>query len=462
MMDVRWDLSKLQDIDLSLWQVYKTMGVQIAAFNDNDTPLTSAEQREHRRNTYKLLNELQNKIRQCPGFERFLLPPIEKEILGMAQDGPLVCFNVSNVSSEAFLVTTTGIQVLHLPDLKEKDIQRGIRMFASRGNPARRDPSLCESDDEEEPSTSDLTTELLSMWKHAVRPVLDQLGLLGQKDPPQRLPHIWWVGGGSIALVPLHAAGEHILGSTENTLSHVTSPYAPTLKALRYSRSKPKPHFSYRKSRSEELEMVIISMPTTPEGHKTLRLAEEVAAVQDKSEYWANITSLDRPSKESALNALKDCDIAYFACHATADQVRPTQSALLLGRDVVEKLTLEDIMKMNFDTHDHTPVAYLSACSTAEIKVRNLADESIHLASAFQLAGFMHVIGTLWAADDSAAVEIAGKFYEGLELYDRKLFNRDGSGSVAYALHCAVLHYRNIPGNSMAVTKWAPFIHLGC
>ncbi|KAK4696568.1 hypothetical protein P7C71_g1361, partial [Lecanoromycetidae sp. Uapishka_2] len=207
--------------------------------------------------------------------------------------------------------------------------------------------------------------------------------------------------------------------------------------------------------------MVIISMPTTPEGHKVLQLAEEVAKVRDKSEYWTDITSLDRPSKENALNALRDCDIAHFACHGTADQEEPTKSALLLGRDVLEKLTLEDIMKMDFDSHENVPLAYLSACSTAEIKVRNLVDESIHLASAFQLAGFMHVIGTLWAADDAAAVEIAGKFYEGLDLYERKL-DQDENGSVAYALHYAVLHYRNISGNSLAVAKWAPFIHLGC
>ena len=74
----------------------------------------------------------------------------------------------------------------------------------------------------------------------------------------------------------------------------------------------------------------------------------------------------------------------------------------------------------------------------------------------------MHVIGTLLAADDDAAVKIVGKFYEGLELYDRQLFDKSESGSVAYALHYAVLHYRNVPGNSMAVAKWAPFIHLGC
>ena len=459
MMDVRWDTSRLKDIDFCLWENYKLMGGQLALFNDADAPLISVEQKEHRRYTLEKLNELQSKIRQCPGFERFFLPPTEEEILGLAQDGPLVCFNVSNLSSEVFLVTTTGVQVLHLPDLKENNLRRGLRMFASRGNRSRRDASLCDSDDEEESPTSDLTAELASMWKHAVRPVLEQLGLLGQKDPPQRLPRIWWVGGGPMALVPLHAAGEHIMGSTENTLSHVTSSYAPTLKALQYSRSKSKPHFTYMDSRSG-LEMVVISMPTTPEGYKTLRLTEEVAAAREKSENWANITSLDRPSRESALKALKHCDIAHLAFHATADQLQSTQSALLLGRNVLERLTVEDIMKMDFDTHGHSPVAYLSACSTAEIKVRNLADESIHLASAFQLAGFMHVVGTLWAADDDAAVEIAGKFYEGLEFYDRQLFDQRESGSVAYALHYAVLHYRNIPGNSMAVAKWAPFIHL--
>ena len=339
MMDVRWDLSRLQDIDPFLRQVYKEMGEQVAAFNDGEAPLTSAEQKEHRRFTLEQLNELQDKIRQCPGFERFLLPLTEEEILGLAQDGPLVCFNVSDISSEAFLVMTTGVQVLYLHDLKENNVRCGLRMFALRCDRPRRDASLYDSDDEEEPSTSDLTAELASMWKHAVRPVLEQLGLLGQKEPSQRLPRTWWVGGDPMALVPLHVTGKHIMGSTENTLSHVTSSYAPTLKALQYSRSKSKPHLPYMDSRSG-LRMVIISMSITPEGYKTQRLTEELAAAREKAENWANITSLDRPSRESALNALKHCSIAHLACHATADQLQPTQSALLPGRNVSERLTV--------------------------------------------------------------------------------------------------------------------------
>ena len=458
-MDARSDISALKDQHPQLWYRYTKCREEIALLNMKQSFTSNEESRlrhlarsNQRQQLSKTLNELQNQIRQCPGSERFLLPPTEIDIQGMAQDGPLVCFNVSNVSSEAFLVTTTGMQVLHLPDLEEKDIKSAIRLFASRGNSARRDASLCEGEEEEEPSEiSAVSTELWALWIHAVRTVLDQLGLLGQNDTSRSLPRIWWVGGGAMALMALHAAGEHKLGSTDNTVNYVISSYTPTFKALQFARSKAPLSISNADSKQK---ILIVSMPTTPEGLEALELTEEVAAIQDQSKSWASITSLNCPDKESVMNALKSCTIAHFACHGTADLMEPAKSALLLGRDVLERLTLEDMDTIN---HDHAQMAYLSACSTAEIKVQNLADESIHLASAFQLAGFAHVIGTFWAAADKAAVEVARKFYEGLNLYDK-----EGGASVAQALHHAVLHYRNKPGNSTAVAEWAPFIHLGC
>jgi CHAT domain-containing protein len=42
-------------------------------------------------------------------------------------------------------------------------------------------------------------------------------------------------------------------------------------------------------------------------------------------------------------------------------------------------------------------LAFLSACQTARNPARDLLDEAIHLASAFQLAGYPHVVGTLWS-----------------------------------------------------------------
>jgi tetratricopeptide (TPR) repeat protein len=463
MMDARSDISELRDQYPQLWSRYTKCRDQIALLNEkrsftsrNDQQLLDLTRSNQRQQLTKALNDLQIEIRQCPGFERFLLPPTEQGFRNMAQDGSLVCFNVSSISSEAFLVTTDGIQVLDLPDLKENNIQHGVKLFASRGNFARRDASLCESDkeeDEEEENTStlDMQVELLSLWKHAVRPVLNRLRLFGQKVTTHSLSRIWWVGGGSMALMPLHAAGNHKLGSTENTLSHVISSYASTFKSLQFIQDKPP--FSILNSDSKQ-EILVVSMPVTPDGHSILKVSGEVTAIQNQSKSWASILYLDRPGRESVMNALKSCNIAHFACHAAADRIEPAKSALLLGRDVLEKLTLED---MDAISHGQAQIAYLSACSTAEIKVKNLADESIHLASAFQLAGFTHVIGTLWAANDDAAVKIASNFYEGLNLFDR-----GGRGLVAQALHHAVLRYRNEQDNNLAVMKWAPFIHIGC
>lgn len=55
-------------------------------------------------------------------------------------------------------------------------------------------------------------------------------------------------------------------------------------------------------------------------------------------------------------------------------------------------------------------VAYLSACCTAANASDAWADESIHIASSFQLAGFSHVLGTMWESDDTASRDVSGEF----------------------------------------------------
>ncbi|KAF3806940.1 hypothetical protein GCG54_00007192 [Colletotrichum gloeosporioides] len=69
----------------------------------------------------------------------------------------------------------------------------------------------------------------------------------------------------------------------------------------------------------------------------------------------------------------------------------------------------------NQKLQDDSPfLAYLSACSTGASRLHDLADESVHLASAFQLAGFRHAIGTLWKIPDGFSVLVAESFYEAL------------------------------------------------
>lgn len=45
----------------------------------------------------------------------------------------------------------------------------------------------------------------------------------------------------------------------------------------------------------------------------------------------------------------------------------------------------------------------LMACSTAEVRASRLAD-GLHPANAFQVAGFAHVMGPLWSADNDVCV----------------------------------------------------------
>lgn len=117
------------------------------------------------------------------------------------------------------------------------------------------------------------------------------------------------------------------------------------------------------------------------------------------------------PTKANVLEHLSGCAIAHFACHGYSDPADPSQSRLLLHDHRHDPLTVAALAPL---TLDHVQLAYLSACGTARMTDGSVLDEAIHLASAFQLAGFPHVIGTLWEINDNAAVEIARYFYSSL------------------------------------------------
>ena len=101
-------------------------------------------------------------------------------------------------------------------------------------------------------------------------------------------------------------------------------------------------------------------------------------------------------------------------------------------------------------------LAYLSACSTAEIKVSDLADEALHLASSFQVAGFGHVVASMWPSNDAVCAQVAKLFYQEL------LVNggiKAGDRAVSAALHTAVSQVRL--QNLERPHLWAQYIHSG-
>lgn len=142
--------------------------------------------------------------------------------------------------------------------------------------------------------------------------------------------------------------------------------------------------------------------------------------------------------------------MAHFACHGNADTSIGTLllSGLSLGNGT--KLTPAQLHSYRLE---HAELAFLSACSTAEPHP-DLPDESLHLASAFQLAGFRSVIGTLWVTSDSP--RIAQAVYSALTAGG----TRPPDTSAAVIVLNDTL--RGIRDAFPAVpTRWAAHLHVG-
>ncbi|MEU8715246.1 CHAT domain-containing protein [Streptomyces sp. NPDC048663] len=101
----------------------------------------------------------------------------------------------------------------------------------------------------------------------------------------------------------------------------------------------------------------------------------------------------------------------------------------------------------------HAQLAVLLACHTT--RTDRLPDEAVHLASAFQTAGYPQVVGALWEATDPVSVRLTELLYPALRTYGRGLDVTD----TARAVHRIVRKLRaQHPG---APRVWAPYVHTG-
>jgi CHAT domain-containing protein len=200
-------------------------------------------------------------------------------------------------------------------------------------------------------------------------------------------------------------------------------------------------------------------MPTTPGQQPLQGVGNEKYAIKRACDGIYNCKYLEYPSVTELLANIKGSDIIHFACHGTSDPVDPFNSHLLLQQSstanpTVDRLTVADISKV--DTLGQAWIAYLSACSTAEVKAKDLGDESLHISSAFQVIGIPHVIGSLWSVKDHVCVRMAELFYSNITSKHR---SQDTNRAVAEALHTAVLQVRKEFHNDPSA--WAAFIHSG-
>ena len=394
----------------------------------------------------KRLKCIEDEVRQLPGLERFRLSLTEEQLKGLAKDHAIVAFAVTVVRSDAFLITKEGVKSLELKALKFSDFARHVRLVTDKTKLGNLDLRTFAAMNQE------MRDLLLWLWDVAVRPVLEALKLyrLSVSIPTSR---IHWLTSGAMGLMPLHAAGHHDGHSRENTLSYVISSYATNTKALAWAmeRSKVEPWTLGTLTK----RVVVVGMPETP-GEANLMIDDEFAAVKNLS---SGAIVLRKPSCEEVLRELPSATVAHFACHGESNRSDPSNGCLLLydrKKDVVDLLTVRALALLPLS---RARLAYLSACKTADNSALELLDETIHLASSFQLAGYQNVVGTLWKADSEASTQVAHAFYQHLSAsLESERSSRDGY-DVALALHKAVIAVREDDPDEPI--SWAPFVHFG-
>ncbi|WP_079423472.1 CHAT domain-containing protein [Streptomyces katrae] len=412
--------------------------------------------------------DLLTEIRALDRFQNFGLPPAPAELRDEATDGPVVVFNTSAYRSDALLVTERGIRTLNLPNLALQPLAERIDTFLR----AQRDTSS--PDQAERVAAEAVMSEVLRwLWDAATGPVLHALGFHGQPGDTKDWPRVWWVPGGLLGLLPLHAAGHHDdprdRPDRRTVMDRVVSSYTPTIRALRHARERARTAAAAGPARS-----LVVAMPTTPGLPRDGRLrhvGKEAAVLLERLPAPVLLREpgpgedpagrgLPVPTKAAVLEQLPDCSIAHFCCHGSSNPADPSRSLLLLHDHADDPLTVAGLAAVELG---RARLAYLSACRTAAVDTAELLDEAIHLTSAFQLVGFPHVIGTLWEIDDELAVTVAELFYDALG---------NGTGGLdpdrsAYALHRAVRLIRDgydLPASmdlSGLPSLWAAYLHSG-
>ncbi|KAL3429257.1 CHAT domain-containing protein [Aspergillus tetrazonus] len=349
------------------------------------------------------LDKLIDEIRTEPGFNDFLLPPNIVEMQAAAKRGPIILINTSDYRCDAIIVEEHQIRSLNLPSLNN----HGIKKRAEKGDLAS-------------PNT------LEWLWDAIASPVLQTLGF-SQCPLADSWPHIWWIPTGLLTKFALHAAGRYTNGPSESVLDSVMSSYSSSVKAIIHGRRHP----SVRPTSAQALLVAMDYIPGSP----PLPFATEEVVMLHNLCKSMGLTPTEPGRRKADVEAhLPQCKIFHFAGHGYTDNSDPSKSYLLL--EDAHPLSVANLLQINI--REHLPfLAYLSACGTGQIRDERFLDESIHLISGFQLAGFRHVIGTLWEVNDEICVEIARNTYEGI---------RDGDmtdDSVCRGLHKAIRGLRD-------------------
>ncbi|MFC8916917.1 CHAT domain-containing protein [Streptomyces sp. NPDC057116] len=441
------------------------------------------------------MEHLVAEIRARPGFEGFLAAPTLRELLECSDRGPVVLAYCSAFRSDALVLRDGEVLLVPLPHATPEAVgeqaDRLDRALADAADPAR-----------DRAAQGTIGEVLAWTWDHVTGPVLDRLGLRGPA-PDGRWDRLWWSPGGALASLPLHAAGHHGdaldaapdnhaagpapaapapgpeaaaraavsavpehpaataatpaaapapgtgpgTGSAPRTvLDRVVSSYTPTVGALRYARARaaaPRPAG----------RPLAVALPDTPGARPLGGAHREVEVLRGLLP--TEVLHGEQATFDRVMDALPRHSCVHFACHGVSEPADPSNGRLLVHDHTTRPLTVRAISRLDLPA---ARLAVLSACETAR-GGGELADEAIHITSAFQLAGYPHAVGTLWPVHDVVAVRVTRLLY-------RELCTEGPGGEpelddtrTAEALHRAVLRCRAV--FAAGPSLWAAHVHAG-
>jgi hypothetical protein len=380
-------------------------------------------------------HDLLGTIRAQPGFANLLLPMSAEQIRAAATEGPVVMVNVSSHRSDALVVRPERITVVPLP-FSRKSMEQNFLEFMVGLEMLVDAESL--SQGQIEKSNGRTRETLRWAWGTIVNPVLSHLGI---SDSPirGRRSRLWWMPSTLLNFLPLHAAyAEDDFGQQKSALDLVISSYTPTVKSLVQARAR-----AVTLDRGDGT--LVVAMAETPGQADLPGALEEAQFIQ--GEFLGTVCLInERATRNEVLAKLVAHPWIHVSCHGHSDRTDPSASHLLVAK--AAELSVLEIARQRVNGE----LAFLSACSTGAPGLA-LVDESVHLAGAFQLAGYSHVLASMWPIVDDIALQIARHVYTLVS---------PGTASVAHSaaiLHDAVQKIRaDCPDEPML---WASFVHIG-
>ncbi len=401
LLDDRTRHAQLEEREPQLAQELRDALDSVAAAQ-TDLPVVERQRLELRR------AEVLDRIRCRPGFTGFLRTPDADRLRRGVQDGTVVALNVAVSRCDALISTAEQTRIVPLPELNASHCTTRLEalLTAVTSNTWK---------------TNEVLTDTLGwLWDVIVGPVIAAL------DPSDEPPHVHWLPTGPLSLLPLHAAGHPGAGS-RSALDRLVSSYLPAMRPL-----------AERPTTDDRVPGALV-VGVDALGSPLPDVAIE--AVSTAADMNVPVKSLlgSAATKAKVLTELPLATRLHLAGHAVTDPSRPSESHIVLADGVLPVAEISALRTAGGD------LAYLSACETAAGSP-GLADEAIHISSAFQLAGFRNVVGTLWQVPDRAAREISSAFYSAHTTH-----------SVSHSLNTASRalrrRYPASPG------EWAAFIH---